>query len=390
MTRVNQHRTNPSQAISNFKGRWDSVFAWPSTAISTWFNGGLFASGVDWAYGTGGDTTASVTIDGVDWRYHIFNSSGTFDPTDGNTTYGGRYPSYIEVFVVAGGGGGGGQSTGGNSSNSPGGGGAGGAYIWTVDESAPAGTGMLLANHSDSLAIVVGAGGYGGRYGTGPAGGATSSVIQASATPTTRRTAGGGAAGQGTYDPGGLNIGGPGNSSSNFHPDYTTAGSGGGQSGGPQASSVTIYSQGGVGGNRTTYSATNVVPFAGNNGGHGGRGFGGSDNSQGAAGGSAVSPPQTGSSNTYSSAGVAHSWTGSVTRYACGGAGLQYGSGSYGTSDNIDGNFDSVTAPSSSAYGSSASAGKPNTGGGGGGNYNATGATHNQGATGTVWIRYKV
>ena len=236
----------------------------------------------------------------------------------------------------------------------------------------------------------MGAGGYGGRYGTQPAGGALSSVIQASATPTTRKTGGGGQAGQGTYDPGGLNVGGPGSSGMNFHPDYTTAGSGGGQAGGPVGSVATTYSQGGVGGNRTTYGATNVVPFAGNNGGHGGRGYGGSSNAVGAAGGSAVSPPGTGSSGSYATAGLAHSWTGSITRLGCGGGGLQFDGSSYGTSTNIDGNFASVTAGSSSAYGSSAAAGKVNTGGGGGGNYNATGATHNQGGSGTVWIRYKV
>ena len=38
----NQYRTNPSQAVSNFKGRTDTPKAWPSTAVSTWMNGGLF------------------------------------------------------------------------------------------------------------------------------------------------------------------------------------------------------------------------------------------------------------------------------------------------------------------------------------------------------------
>ena len=40
----NQYRTNPSQAVSNFKGRSDTPKAWPSTAVSTWMNGGLFGS----------------------------------------------------------------------------------------------------------------------------------------------------------------------------------------------------------------------------------------------------------------------------------------------------------------------------------------------------------
>ena len=38
----NQYRTNPGQAVSNFKGRTDTPKAWPSTAVSTWMNGGLF------------------------------------------------------------------------------------------------------------------------------------------------------------------------------------------------------------------------------------------------------------------------------------------------------------------------------------------------------------
>jgi len=42
----NQYRTNPSQAVSKFKGRTDTPKAWPSTAVSTWMNGGLFGGGV--------------------------------------------------------------------------------------------------------------------------------------------------------------------------------------------------------------------------------------------------------------------------------------------------------------------------------------------------------
>jgi len=38
----NQYRTNPGANVSNFKGRTDTPKAWPSTAVSTWMNGGLF------------------------------------------------------------------------------------------------------------------------------------------------------------------------------------------------------------------------------------------------------------------------------------------------------------------------------------------------------------
>jgi len=37
-----QDRTNPSTAVSNWRGRHDTPKAWPSTAVSTWLNGGLF------------------------------------------------------------------------------------------------------------------------------------------------------------------------------------------------------------------------------------------------------------------------------------------------------------------------------------------------------------
>ena len=41
----NQYRTNPGQAVSNFKGRTDTPKAWPSTLVSAWTNGGLFGGG---------------------------------------------------------------------------------------------------------------------------------------------------------------------------------------------------------------------------------------------------------------------------------------------------------------------------------------------------------
>ena len=40
-----QDRTNPSSAVSNWKGRRDTARAWPSTAVSSWLNGGLFGGG---------------------------------------------------------------------------------------------------------------------------------------------------------------------------------------------------------------------------------------------------------------------------------------------------------------------------------------------------------
>jgi len=63
-----QDRTNPSTAVSNWKGRKDTARGWPSTAVSTWLNGGLYGADPDtgsWhaiASTTLGSDTASVTL----------------------------------------------------------------------------------------------------------------------------------------------------------------------------------------------------------------------------------------------------------------------------------------------------------------------------------------
>ena len=50
-----QDRTNPSTAISNWRGRLDTLKGWPSTAVSAWLNGGLFGAAVTGAgYWAGG------------------------------------------------------------------------------------------------------------------------------------------------------------------------------------------------------------------------------------------------------------------------------------------------------------------------------------------------
>ena len=56
-----QDRTNPSTAVSNWRGRHDTPKAWPNTAVSTWLNGGLFGGGAAGAmywtmFGDGGGT----------------------------------------------------------------------------------------------------------------------------------------------------------------------------------------------------------------------------------------------------------------------------------------------------------------------------------------------
>jgi len=55
-----QDRTNPSSAVSNWKGRRDTAKAWPSTAVSSWLNGALFSGAATggWAYFFGNGSIA--------------------------------------------------------------------------------------------------------------------------------------------------------------------------------------------------------------------------------------------------------------------------------------------------------------------------------------------
>ena len=86
---TNQFRLNPSQSVSNFKGRHELTRAWPSTAVSTWHNGGLF--GGKWSY-TAGDADETNTYDGR--TAYVFTSSGTLTVTAG----------YVDIFMIGGGG----------------------------------------------------------------------------------------------------------------------------------------------------------------------------------------------------------------------------------------------------------------------------------------------
>ena len=58
-----QDRTNPSTAVSNWKGHRSTPKAWPSTAVSAWLNGGLFgAASIGAGYMGGGDAGSSVDV----------------------------------------------------------------------------------------------------------------------------------------------------------------------------------------------------------------------------------------------------------------------------------------------------------------------------------------
>jgi len=90
----NQHRTNPSQAVSNFKGRSDTPKAWPSTAVSTWINGGLFGGAESsWIMElVQGSSTmrqtykkGSIAVNPFDGNVYV---SGVSEPISGNLKFG--------------------------------------------------------------------------------------------------------------------------------------------------------------------------------------------------------------------------------------------------------------------------------------------------------------
>ena len=56
-----QDRTNPSTAVSNWRGRSETPKGWPSTQVDTWMNGGLFGGG---GSGTSGGPSPAVVPGG--------------------------------------------------------------------------------------------------------------------------------------------------------------------------------------------------------------------------------------------------------------------------------------------------------------------------------------
>jgi len=144
MTRVDQYRTNPSKAISNFKGRWDTVFAWPSTAISTWLNGiGGADINVSYTVTSGSAATVDYTgADGLEYRSLTFTSTSqiTFDQD-----------KEVDLLLIGGGGGGGS-----NDIYGTGGGGSGGYRDHLISYSSP-----FQLNAGEPTTITIGAGAAG-------------------------------------------------------------------------------------------------------------------------------------------------------------------------------------------------------------------------------------
>ena len=228
---------------------------------------------------TGGSTSTSGG-----YKYHIFNTSGTFSVTSGSNA--------AQVLVVAGGGGGG---SGGNSAG--GGGGAGG----------------LVYNSSYSLSVgdytvTVGNGGAGGIRGGSPAYGVTgdNSVFgsitalggggghYSGADSDASGGSGGGGAGWNVYYTGGTGTSGQGNDGGSGYNSsvtaYAGAGGGGGSGGVGSNGALATGGNGGAGSNYSSIFGTSVGASGWFAGGGGGAGYtiqgtgqaGGSNGSYGA------------------------------------------------------------------------------------------------------------
>ncbi len=137
---IRQDRTNPSTAVSNWKGRKDTARGWPSTGVSTWLNGGLFGSPL---VATGGIIT-QYTDSGKTYRVHAFRGDGKFVVASGSAD--------VDWLLVGGGGG-----------TGVGGGGAGGVLGSLAGASGATTASGAYSVSAGSYTIVVGTGGAAGN-----------------------------------------------------------------------------------------------------------------------------------------------------------------------------------------------------------------------------------
>ncbi len=84
-----QDRTNPSKAVSNWKGRLDSKRGHPSTAVSLWLNAGLFGPGGNPAYaGYGGPSYSSGVLQKWTFDPGVMSTLSVVNPSVGSTSQG--------------------------------------------------------------------------------------------------------------------------------------------------------------------------------------------------------------------------------------------------------------------------------------------------------------
>ena len=359
MTRVDQQRTNPSKAVSNFKGRWDTVFAWPSTAISTWLNG-IGGGDTIWSYVTG---DADATVTNGDLIAYSYTSSGTITVTGG----------YVDLLLLGGGGSGGAGPSSVTTQCYGGGGGAGGLLL-LEDVYMAAGVWDISCGGGGSETYIYEDGNISAPLTDARMG--SNADVKANFAVAASRGGNGTAVNGG--DPGGDHC---------LNDTQKGSGAGGGAkysngqaTGGGAAG--TAGSSGDIGNNGIAGMANNSgawpIPYLWAGGAGGGVGGTGSNNDDaGVAGLYSVSGAYTdggiGVANTHRSAGASTIYIG-----VGGSAGVSYNSSSVGASRNdnkADGaNYQDVGGKS--GYGSyeAANYGDANTGSGGGGGYYGSGA----------------
>ena len=83
-----QDRTNPSTAVSNWRGRTETRRGWPSTSVSTWTNGGLFGGSVpSWVM-----EVIPYTAAGTHANFYVRTVQN--NPHDDKTYIGGSWQGY--------------------------------------------------------------------------------------------------------------------------------------------------------------------------------------------------------------------------------------------------------------------------------------------------------
>ena len=266
-----QDRTNPSTAVSNWRGRHDTPKAWPSTGVSTWLNGGLFGAPVLTAFG---GIITQYEDSGTTYRVHTFRGSGKFYVANGSAD--------VDVRIFAGGGSGGGGVGAGAGWAGGGGGGAGeyhsavvpvsaGTYAITIGVGGvPTGAGVTGTDGGNSTGFgftLVGGGG-GGHAAAGRNGGCGGGAGQNG--PADSSFSGGTASGSYTGYAGGLSR------------NYTTnggwyeSGGGGGTGAVGEAGGTDGNAEGGDGGiGVTTLGVTATTVKYASGGGGSGQGQGG-------------------------------------------------------------------------------------------------------------------
>jgi hypothetical protein len=307
---------------------WANSSAITSIEITSQTSGSLVANSTFMLYGIGGTraTGGTITSD-VDYTYHTFTSTGTFNPLEKIKN--------AEILMVAGGGGGGFGSGAGGA-----GGGAGGVTS-TIGQTLFAGT---------SYTAVVGAGGAGSASGSGTQG--------ASSQFSSITAANGGGFGAG----GGSGAGGTGGSG------------GGGAYTALTGGTASPAGQGNIGGEGADPAANQAV-----GGGGGGAGRGGANGASYYAGGGGAGTDNYAYWHSITSTGVSSSGSYYIAGGGGGGAGT---SGTAGTGGVGGGGAGTKTNAGNGV------AGTANTGGGGGGCGWQGGVSSGAGGSGLVIIRY--